>query len=150
MAYTLPTPAEIKARFPAFAGVDNSVIQSVLTDEVPLYVGQNWINQANYTQGAMLYTAHALTLDGFGTGSEAIAAGKGLLGYQSITSGRLSLTRFSKDGTSNVGSLSLTSYGQRFIEIRRINAPGPVVAADGTLPVNPWDATFQSNDGSQE
>lgn len=150
MAYTAPTPADFKARYPSFASVDDAVIQGVLDNEVPLYVGQNWINQANYTQGAMLYAAHALTLDGFGTGPEAQAAGKGLLGYSSIRSGSLSLTRASRGSAAEVaGSLALTSYGQRFLEIQRINCPPVVVSEGGSFPVNQWDATFQSNDGEQ-
>ena len=139
MAYTKPTPTEFKARYPAFASVDGSLIQWVLDNEVPLYLGDNWPSQAYFTQGAMLYTAHALTLEGFGTGSEATAAGKGLLNYQSIRSGALSLTRFNRDGSQKSSSLSLTSYGNRYLELVSMLFGGPVVAAGGAVPVDAWN-----------
>jgi len=150
MAYTKPTPTEFKARYPAFASVDGSLIQWVLDNEVPLAVGDNWPSQAYYTQGAMLYTAHALTLEGFGTSAEAKAAASGQLGYQSIRSGSLSLTRFNRDGSSKSGSLSLTSYGQRFLELVSSLFGGPIVSPPGSVPVREWSPPINPNDGSGE
>lgn len=152
MAYTKPTPDEFKTRFPAFASVDGSLIQSVLDNEVPLYLDDSWISQENYTQGAMLYTAHALTLDGHGTSAEAKAAAGGRLNYQSIRSGQLSLTRFARDSSSAAaGAFGLTSYGQRFLEILKRNSPGILAAGgNGTVPVDPWNPVISTNDGGSE
>lgn len=150
MAYTPITPADFKGRYPSFAAVSDLVIQGIIDGEVLLYVDGSWPSQATYTQGAMLYTAHALTLDGFGTGAEAQMASKGLGQFQSIRSGALSVSRFAKEAGGIETALGQTSYGQRFLELVRKLFSGPMVANGGTLPVNPWSPTFQTNDGGNE
>lgn len=116
MAYTAPTAAQFKASFPAFAGLDDAVVQSAL-DEAADMVDDTWVSQAAFTSGRMLYTAHVLTLNGLGTSTESQ-----LLGFSSIKMGPLELSR-ERGSQSDAGSLSSTSYGTRFLALMRRNIP---------------------------
>lgn len=125
MSYTDPDAAALKTRFPAFSAVGDETLTAVLTEALT-YVSEDWVTQADYTQGALLYAAHLLTLDGFGTGSEAEFAKAGLLGFSTITSGKVSVQRDTGIGASSVSSdtLSQTQYGRRFKELQSRNIAG--------------------------
>jgi hypothetical protein len=74
-----------------------------------------------------------MTLDGLGTGTEAQLAQSGMLGFQSITSGRLSVSR-AADGSSGSGSahgstLDQTQYGKRYREVLYRNNGGPIAGS---------------------
>lgn len=118
MPYTVPTTAEFKARFPAFAAVDDAVIGTAIS-EASSRVDTNWID-TDYQPAIFYLAAHNLTLDGLGTGAEAQVAAQGMMGFQSISSGQLSLTRGS-GASASAGSYSSTSYGARFAQIMRRN-----------------------------
>ena len=61
MAYVDPTSATLKARFPAFASVDDAVVSQAIT-EAMRSVDQTW-TEGDYTLAIMLRAAHILTLD---------------------------------------------------------------------------------------
>lgn len=131
MAYSPPTPAQMKARFPKFAAVDDSVLQQGL-DEAARVVDETW-PEDDFAMGRMLYAAHVLTLDGFGEGTEAQLNAEGVGDFQSIKLGTLSLSRFEKGAASKTGNafldgLNSTTYGQRFLAIAARFAGGPIVA----------------------
>jgi hypothetical protein len=115
MPYVAPVPVDLQERFQAFAGVDDQAIQWSL-DEALLRVDTSW-DANDYRLAVMLYAAHILTLDGFGTGGEAQMALQGLSDFTSITSGGLSLSR-----ASGGSELSSTTYGQRFLAMQRRNS----------------------------
>ena len=99
------------------------------------YVGQNWVCEEDFQLGQMLYAAHQLTLAGLGSTVEAELARDGLLGFDSITSGKLSVSRRGGSGGSSGGSsggaedlLSSTKHGRAYIELRCRNLAGPRVA----------------------
>ena len=48
MAYTVPTTTDLKARFPAFASVDDDVVTAALNDAARM-VDESWINQEDFT-----------------------------------------------------------------------------------------------------
>ena len=123
MSYTNATAADLKARFPAFDAVAEATVIAILTEALE-YVSDEWASQADYTYGQLLYAAHIMTLDGLGVGTEAELASQGLLGFKSITSGKLSVSR--DTGASNSGSadvLMQTQYGKRFKELQARNVP---------------------------
>ncbi|WP_343711904.1 DUF4054 domain-containing protein [Inquilinus sp.] len=127
MAWNPPTPADLKARFPAFAAVSDSVVQGAL-DEAALQVDETWVSEADFRLGRLLLAAHILTLDGLGTGAEAEAAAAGAMGFKRMKSGRLELERFSAADAGGDGSvLGSTSYGRRFLELLRRNFPAVAV-----------------------
>jgi hypothetical protein len=122
MSYTDPTAADLKARFPRFDAVADATLTVYLT-EAQGWVSDEWVNQADYTQGQLLYAAHLLTLEGLGSGTEAELASQGLLGFKSITSGKLSVSRDTgaSSGSGESGTLMQTQYGKRFKELQDRN-----------------------------
>lgn len=136
MAYTPPSPADFKARFPRFAAVNDAVIQQGL-DEAARYVDKSW-PEADFALGRMLYAAHVLTTDGFGEGTEAQLNAEGVGDFQSIKLGSLSLTRFSKDAKAMTGNafldqLQSTTYGQRFLALAAVAVGGGPLVANGGI-----------------
>lgn len=131
MAWTAPTVAEFKARFPAFQAVSDTVVQGAL-DEGALRADETWVSEADYRLGIMLYAAHVLTLDGHGTGAEAEAGAAGTLSLTSFKSGTFSFTKSSgasSGGSANAfGTLGMTTYGQRYLELLRQNVPAVAIA----------------------
>lgn len=128
MAYVDPTFETLKARFPAFATVDDAVVSQAIT-EAMRSVDQTW-TEGDYTLAIMLRAAHILTLDGFGDAAEAKAAASGASGYKTMKSGALTLERFApgEQGGNNGSLLASTSYGRRFLDLLRLNRGGPRVA----------------------
>ena len=137
MAYTVPTAANLKARFPAFAAVPDQTVTAAI-ERAQRQVDQSW-TEGDYGEGIMLYAAHDMTLDGLGTGADAQANAQGLSGFRSIRSGSLSLERASGAGSGDSAGIESTSYGQRFARLRRQNRAGPraAVSAPETWP-NPY------------
>lgn len=131
MAFTVPTAADFKARFPTFVDEAAATIDIALADAA-LMVDDSWTSQADFTLGRLLYAAHVLTLEGYGTGAEAQAAASGALGFRRMKSGPLELERFSsRSGGAAGGSLDpleQTTYGQRFKALLRANKAGAVLA----------------------
>ncbi len=131
MAYTAPTAAEFKSRFPAFVNVADATIDIALGDAA-LMVDDSWDSQADFTAGRLLYAAHILTLDGHGSGAEAQAASAGTLGFRSMKSGQLTLERFSSRAGGPAGgrlnALEMTTYGVRFLALLKRNRTGAVLA----------------------
>ncbi|MDF1625665.1 MAG: DUF4054 domain-containing protein [Parvibaculaceae bacterium] len=124
MAWTAPTPTQFKARFPAFAAVDDAVIQTAL-DEARMQVDETWVSETDFKNGINLLAAHILTLDGHGAGAEAEMAASGTLGFKVMRSGNLTLERFSASDAASEGGemLNLTTYGKRFKSLRKVNIP---------------------------
>lgn len=141
MPYVAPTPADLKARFPKFVGVDEAIIATALVEAARL-VDESW-PEADFALGRMLYAAHVLTLDGHGAGTEAQLNAEGVGDFQSIRLGSLSLSRFAKDSGGSSGSafldmLKATTFGQRFwaLALTAVGA-GPISTGDKTaLPVH--------------
>lgn len=127
MAWTAPTPADLKARFPAFAAVPDAVVETAL-DEAALQVDETWVSEADFRLGRLLLAAHILTLDGQGTGAEAEAAAAGASGFRVMKSGQLTLERFGNaQGGQDGGVLASTSYGKRFLDLLRRNTPAVTI-----------------------
>jgi len=95
------------ARFPEFACVGHGLIIAVLA-EAPLFVDLRW---GEYEElGAMLYTAHELTLQGQGTSPAAQKIKT--QGVTQITSGSHKVQYESDQGAFK--GFEATPYGQRF------------------------------------
>lgn len=124
MAFTAPTAADFKSRFPRFVALLDTTVDIAL-GEAARMVDDTWTSQADFTLGRMLYAAHILTLDGHGPGAEAQAAQAGTLDFKVMKSGALTLERFDRD---EAAGLSVTDYGRRFAELLYKNRGGPVLA----------------------
>lgn len=126
MAYTVPTAADLEARFPEFASVDDAIVTAAIT-EAGLQVDQSW-SEADYTLALMLLAAHTLTLEGRGTGTQAQLAAVG--DFSRIKSGDLEVQRAQKTGAGGFSAndvLASTNYGARFLEIRARNFPSILI-----------------------
>lgn len=122
MAYTAATSETFKARFPAFADVDDAVIDSAL-DRARLVVDDSWI-ESDRQEAENLAAAHELTMDGLGATREAQ-----LQGFRRLKLGSLELERES-GAASSTSTYNLTTYGQRFRQILKRSKPA-VVALRG-------------------
>ncbi|GJD52400.1 hypothetical protein OPKNFCMD_5165 [Methylobacterium crusticola] len=119
-----PAPADLKARFPAFAAVPDAAVAAALA-EAAARVDATWA-PADFALGRMLYAAHVMTLDGLG-GPEADLARAGALDLRSLRSGALHIERREAPAEALSGTLGLTSYGRRFHEAMRRNGAGAAV-----------------------
>jgi len=126
MPYLAPTPADVRADFPAFAAVDDAVIQRRI-DRTAATVDQSWL-EADYTFARSLLAAHFLTEDGIGGGTDAEIAALGLSGVSRLKSGSLDVSFASDSGAAGGGAWDSTSYGRRFAAILRRNKGGPLIA----------------------
>ncbi len=126
MPYTVPSPADLAARFPAFAAVPPAALAGAIA-EAQMRVDASWL-PGDYPIAIMLLAAHTLTLDGLGTGAEAAAAAAGTLGYSSLRSGGLSLDRARPaGGGAEPSMLAETTYGRRFLALLKVNQPAILV-----------------------
>ena len=128
MVYVPPTAAELKARFPEFTDVSDTLVNLILA-EASAQVGETWLERDR--KPATLYlAAHMLAMEG----EPARSAG----GTGGGTSGPVRRrkvgdveTEFAGFGGGAVdGSMSnygLTAYGLRFLDLLRKNFPAVAV-----------------------
>lgn len=130
MAYTVPTAADLKAMFPAFASVADETVTLYIT-RGNRNVDETW-TEGDFANAIMLAAAHYMVLSGIGAGAEAQANAQGLSGFNLIRSGQLTLQRGSSSGSSGVPSEWVGSvYGQQYWALLRANRPRAVVANTG-------------------
>ena len=120
MAYTDPTPADLRARFPVFSALSDPVIQGAI-NEAGRRVDETWPEE-DFTLAKLLYSAHVLTLDGLGTGKEAQ-----MIGFKSVALGPIKLDLNVIDRVQ-AGTLQSTTFGVRFLEMVEANFAGGTVA----------------------
>jgi hypothetical protein len=134
MAYVDATADDLQTAFPRFADVEDATVTYWLT-RAQRSVDETW-TEDDFAMGQMLLAAHYLTLEGYGTGTEAMIASKGLGDFKSVRSGSFSLDRGDAGGSAS-GTLLATSYGRRFAELAKVNVGGPRVMGTGTVPTSP-------------
>ncbi|ACL61047.1 DUF4054 domain-containing protein [Methylobacterium nodulans] len=125
MAYAPPTPADLKARFPAFGTVPDETISVALEDAAS--VADNGWPDADRRKAVMLQAAHDMTLRGIGTGAEAELAKAGALGFTSFRSGQLQLDRAEDSAQASGDPLAQTTYGRQLLDLFRQRSPGILV-----------------------
>jgi hypothetical protein len=132
MAYDAPTPAILKADFPAFTGVDDAVVQKAI-DRAGRQVGTTWTEE-DFTYAIELYACALMTVQGLGIISQGDAAVIG--GLKTMVSGALRLEFKDAAQTTDptADPVFLTSYGRQFAALRRQNVGGPRVTATGFVP----------------
>lgn len=120
---TLPTAADLKTRYPAFAAVPDATVEYWI-DDGQRFVRDSW-NADDYAVGLMSYAAHNLALQGYGT---AAASGAGVTSFKSGTfAATISETQ------ANAKGYAATSYGQEFAAIQRRYNAGPRYIMTGVL-----------------
>lgn len=133
MAYSAPDKAMFVSIFPAFAAVSDDAYafwsgQAVLVTE-PL---QDCLG-ARMDLATMRATAHYLTQQGIGTGTEAQMAAQGASGFKRLKSGSLELEKADNAGAANMGDWGTTSYGQQLYSMLKACVGGPRVTGTGCV-----------------
>jgi acetyl-CoA acetyltransferase len=131
MLYTDPTPADVKADFPAFADVDDFAVQRRI-DRTASWIDDSWL-VSDYNYAKSLLTAHYLTVDGFGSTSDAEIAAYRSAGVARLKSGTLDVS-FTTDEYRGVSASEFDAsvYGQRFAALLRKNKSG-VLTTGGSV-----------------
>lgn len=131
MAYVIPTPAQLKAMYTAFAAVPDATVQLYI-DQAARSVDTSW-TETDYADGIMLLACHNMvTMGGLGTGADAQVAAQGMDSFSTIRSGQLTLQRAatSQSGdNTNYGAWGASRYGRQFYWLARRDKPPMTVAA---------------------
>lgn len=143
MAYTEPTAADLKTRYPAFASVADATVETYLGD-AGSYVDQSW-READYIPAKVAMAAHLMALAGIGTRSE--AATYAAAGINRIRSGNFDVSLSDSVVAKASGSgLEATAYGEAYKRLLRKNKGGPRVAI-APAPADGWGPLAQLNNG---
>jgi hypothetical protein len=125
MAYTQPTAADLKLRFPDFAAVADDTVEYWLTD-ARLTVTDSWI-EADRAPAEMTLAAHNMALNGLGAGGD--MAGLAGAGVSSFRSASLSVSfDASAVAAATAGGYGTTRYGIAFRTYLRRNTGGPFLS----------------------
>lgn len=124
MAYTPPTLAEFRTRFPEFGQVADAAISAVLA-EAASEVGEAWI-EADRKPATLYLTAHLLAVGGVLNRDASGNRVAGPVTSKSVGGVSVSYANSSSSSSGSAGSispLSATIYGQRFLQLRRRSFP---------------------------
>lgn len=130
MAYVPPTSTDLKARFPEFSSVSDTLLDLILA-EAQEQVGETWLERDR--KPATLYlAAHMLAMEGE-PGRSAGGTSGGITGpMKSRTVGdvRTEFAGFSVSGggASTDAGYEMTAYGRQFLRLLRLNFPAVAVA----------------------
>lgn len=127
---TAPTLQAFRARYPAFAALDDDLVGAVLAESLA-YVDETWI-VADQNAAIMAYTAHCLAVEGYGSvlnidGQSIATAGpvsRVKVGDVQTDFTDKSRAQFTLTGADS--ALAETPYGRKFIELRRRSFPGAI------------------------
>jgi hypothetical protein len=132
MAYTVPTAANLKARYPEFNSVADALVTAVI-NEASAQVSTRWLER-DYAPAIIHLTAHLLASEGE---PERTAEGSSTMATQGAVTreqvGAVSIS-YAGEGSSQRGSQAVaddrtsTEYGRRFLRLLRVNFAGPMVA----------------------
>ena len=123
MAHTAPTPAQLKAKFPAFAAVPDVTVDAYLADAFVSGVDTSW-PEAQYATAGMAFAAHQMAK--FGIGDHGQVAGYARQGVTGLRSGSFSVNLDpSKARAVALGELNATPYGQEYKRLLEAVKGGP-------------------------
>lgn len=114
MPYTVPTAAELKERYPAFAAVYDAIVNFAIVDAAR-NVDEGWL-ESDYQAAIMALAAHILVEEG-ATGRDVEFAG-------AIISSKLGDAQDTYSGLAQsqmTGEFNSTSYGRKFMQLRALN-----------------------------
>lgn len=131
MALSPPDLAAFRARYPAFAGVDDATVTYWLADSVR-FVDESWPIEGDRDPAMMARAAHSMFEQGLGTDAAGSALASGLTQWRS---GSAAL-QFSDAAAQKVadGGLEADRYGREYLALLRRNKMGIGVTAAGHVP----------------
>lgn len=128
MAYTQPTAATFKARYPEFMPVSDALVGLVLQEAFD-EVGDTWLER-DRARAQMLLTAHRLTLEGEPdrTSTGASIAATGVIKRDKVGDVETEWAGVSGSGSGSSSSgYGSTTYGQEFAALMSKNFPAVAV-----------------------
>ncbi len=133
MAYTLPTPADLKMRYPAFAAVADPTIQYWLTD-AERFVTTSW-SEIDYAPGLIAAAAHNMAKAPVAGIAGSQVSGFAAAGVTHFRSGSFQ-AQFSEEAVKAqvAGGWASTEYGQEYYMLLRRNVMSMGVTAPGCVP----------------
>jgi hypothetical protein len=134
VTYVDPTASDLKARYPAFAGVDDATIGYWLTD-AHRFVDTSWPIEDDYGPALIARAAHEMVeakVSGIAQDEVEELAGFGLTQFKS---GSFSAS-FSEAAAAQAteGGLASTKYGREYLALLRRNKGGPGTTGPGCVP----------------
>jgi hypothetical protein len=128
MPYTAPTPADLKARYPAFAGVADATIQIYLDQANGGDADHSWIER-DFSPAVQAAAAHRMARAGILGTNGAVDASTGINSFKSAS---VSI-EFNADAVkaSIAGGWGSTPYGRDYAELLARNKAGPRVVGGG-------------------
>jgi len=120
----VPSAANMKFKFPEFAGIDDGTIEFALEEAWVACGSGDWVDDANLALGLMYYAAHLLQVSILRTSS-----GNGQI-ISSERIGELSVSYAAPNKNTQSGTQSdftMTMYGQRFLDLAYKNFPAVTV-----------------------
>lgn len=136
MTHTIPTAADLIARYPAFALVPGATIGVYIADAATQAVDLSW-TALNYGPAIAAKAAHEMALLGLGDHGE--AAAQMAAGVTSVRSGNFAAT-FSAERAkaASGGGLDATPYGLTYRRLLRSEKGGPRVVPASAPPAPHW------------
>lgn len=123
MAYAQPDAAALKLRFPAFAAVDDAVVEYWLTD-ARLTVTASWAD-ADRAPAEMALAAHNMAMEGYGTAGGELG-NVAAAGVREFKSGAMTVVFDDASVRArNAGGYKATRYGVAFRAFLVRNVGGP-------------------------
>lgn len=129
VGYVDPTPADVKADFPAFASVDDAVVARRIL-RTASWVDASWL-ETDYNYAKSLLTAHYLETDGLSSSGDAEIAAYRASGVSRLKSGTLDVTFTTSDAAAGGSEFDATAYGQRFYSLLVKNKSGVLTTGGG-------------------
>ncbi|TQI72913.1 uncharacterized protein DUF4054 [Bosea sp. AK1] len=126
MPYTLPTAADFRAKFPAFAAVGDPTV-TLAIQEASSSVDESWI-EADYQPAILYLAAHILVVDGaitdgLGLGAVGGAIAAGVLSEAKVGDVTAKLASGGNSGGSSASGYGSTAFGSRYLQLLRRNQP---------------------------
>lgn len=121
MAYTVPTSDDLILRYPAFAAVDEDVIDYWITDAQRI-VTTSWTEE-DYSPAILSLAAYNLALNGYGTAGGAVGD-LAAMGVKSFKSASMEVSFDDSVAAKAKGGYSSNRYGVEFQAMLRRNRGG--------------------------
>jgi len=135
MAYSDPSPDDMKARYPAFSDVDTATVQYWIDDSAR-FVDQSW-SDTDYAPAKLAAAAHNMLRAGVSGIAGADTAGMTSTGVTQFRSGSFA-AQFSDEAVKKAidGGWESTVYGQDYLALLRRNKSGMGTTSPGCIPAS--------------
>lgn len=126
MAYTTPTAAQFKARFPAFSAVADETVDAFIA-EANRNVDTSWL-EADYQRAIMYLAAHLMTIeDVLGEAPDGFKFSGGVITSEKLGDAQTNYGNTANASAAYPGDYGATVYGRQFATLLKLNQPAVLV-----------------------